>query len=292
MQLPPLVEMLRPFVSPKLGTAAAEIRLRAEHLADHQNMILASAREVWGHGSALKSPLRVGGTESGEVRGSGEGRRSFIIEAEERVRRSIGDVVAKAKRSGKSIGDTSRENKGSRGGDPTCTEEITDLIPPRVAYLLISPLRGVVSHLATMSLMPTHLPSLPKFRLPFQQKKEQDRSNDLRPSLDHAPDPTGVDSEAESLAELKLVRNPTLAAFGDHDVFVSSHKLRAWTKRMQEVQGSRFQAVEVSSAGHFWIEEKVLGKLIGLVAGFSAGLVEEGEVWTGVEAEARQRATG
>ena len=298
MQLPPLVEMLRPFVAPELGTAAAEIRLRAEHLAEHQNAILASVREAWGHGSRLRSPgLRVGGTESGEVRGSIEGRRSLILEAEERIRKSFGDVVAKTKRARKSVDGAVRgkkvdgdegvvveeEEEGEQRRGHACLEEATDLVMPRVAYVLVSPLQGVISHLASMSILPTHLPSLPKLRNPFVRKREDDKN----PEPDNSKKPPHPDSDANSstpdspadtdLAELKLVRNPTLAAFGDRDVFVAANKLRVWAKRLQEVPGSRFHAVEVSSAGHFWVEDRVLGKLAGLVDGFTGGLIEEGE---------------
>ncbi|PKS08679.1 hypothetical protein jhhlp_004732 [Lomentospora prolificans] len=282
MQLPPLVEMLRPFVSPELGTAAAEIRVRAEHLADHQNMILASVREAWGRGSRLKSPLRVGGTESGEVRGSVEGRRSLMIEAEEKIRKSIGEVVAKTKRVRKTDDGVSRGKRTEETEEVVeeverghaCADEVVDLVVPRAAYVLVSPLQGIISHLASMSIVPAHLPSLPKLKIPFRQKKEEKTATQKPPGV--AAETSFSNSTTEmNLAELKLVRNPTLAAFGDHDVFVPAHKLRSWAKRMQEVPGSSFHAVEVSSAGHFWVEERVLEKLSGLVAGFTGSLVEE-----------------
>lgn len=58
--------------------------------------------------------------------------------------------------------------------------------------------------------------------------------------------------------EVKLTVDPTLAVFGDDDVFVSIKKLRAWSERLAETrigkggEDSRFRYVEVGGAGHFW----------------------------------------
>lgn len=258
--LPPLPALLAPFETPELGSASAEIRLRAEHLADIERGVLARAKaalkERGGASPRRSAGIRVGGTESGEVRKSGDGRRSFMGGTEERIRRSIGDVVGRRRRreSGEGEGREGREVKGPR------RLEGVGLVVPRPAYLLVSPLQGVITHLATMSFLPS------KFSLPFRSPS---RHNDPRETTPPNEQRTEMFPE-----DHKLTENPTLAIFGDRDGFVPASRLRAWAARMQGVRGSRFHAVEVSTGGHFWIEEGVLGKLVGAVRGFSGGLLE------------------
>lgn len=258
--LPPLPTLLAPFDTPELGSAAAEIRLRAEHLADIERGVLARAKAALkerGGASPRRSGIRVGGTESGEVRRSGDGRRSFMSGTEERIRRSIGDVVGRRRR--RESGEENGESKEVKG--PRRLERI-ELLLPRTAYLLVSPLQGVITHLATMSFLPS------KFSLPFRTIFHHNEP--------HESDPLSDEQRKEmSPEDRKLTENPTLAIFGDRDGFVPASRLRAWASRMQAVRGSRFHAVEVSTGGHFWIEEGVLGKLLGAVRGFSAGLLEE-----------------
>jgi pimeloyl-ACP methyl ester carboxylesterase len=54
--------------------------------------------------------------------------------------------------------------------------------------------------------------------------------------------------------EMKLTVDPTLAVFGDDDVFVSVKRLRSWADRLSEAsKGSgKFRYAEISGAGHFW----------------------------------------
>lgn len=113
-------------------------------------------------------------------------------------------------------------------------------IVPRPAYLLVSPLQGLVTHLATMSLVPSVFAG---------QKPRQ-----------------------EDDAEAKLVRNPTLAVFGGKDIFVPAGKLRAWVARLSSQPASQFQGHEIGSAGHFWAEEGVLDSMLDLVCDFAGKL--------------------
>lgn len=132
---------------------------------------------------------------------------------------------------------------------------IEGLVRPTPAYILVSPLQGIITNLATMS-----------------------RS---LASVDPA-------------AEAKLWQNPTLAVYGNQDVFVSAAKLREWTARMTDseqpqqgdgkkrampergIRESRFEGREIAGAGHFWIEEGVLGQMMGWVDQFVRGLMSEG----------------
>ncbi|KAH8124883.1 phosphatidylinositol-glycan biosynthesis class S protein-domain-containing protein [Trichoderma asperelloides] len=119
---------------------------------------------------------------------------------------------------------------------------VSGFIMPRPAYLLVSPLQGLVTHLATMSLVPSVF---------ARQKPRQ-----------------------EDEAEAKLVRNPTLAVFGDGDIFVPVGKLRAWVGRLSSQPGSQFQGHEIGSAGHFWAEEGVLNSMLDLVCDFAYKLYD------------------
>lgn len=272
-QLPGLATMQAPFSTPATGSPAAEIRHRAEHLAAAQNAALGEARTALqvskGNGNTA-SPrrslgVRVGGDE--DIRRShesGGGRRSLSLEVEERFRRG----VAKARRGG-------RHGKGEEQQRPAPAGEGDDRLPApvdppryRAAYLLVSPLQGVVTNLATMS-----------FPNPFLRRR---RSKKGKPAAlpraaanDDAQEPSGDGDPVSAEGEQKLVRNPTLAVYGDQDVFVSARKLREWARRLEGAADSRFRAHEVSTAGHFWTEERVLYVMRDAVTTFAEGLLAE-----------------
>jgi hypothetical protein len=251
-RMPPLYAILQPFTSPAAGSDAAEVRLRAQHLAEQQNVVLASARAAMmerGIRSPSKRRVRVGGDEAGSPRKSHDshGRRSFSFD-EDRIRRGVHDLVAKA-RSGRHgqklfhapIDGTSRTATPPQPQLDEKLADISDLATPRSAYLLVSPLQGLVNHLATMSLVPS---ALSKNKEPHELEAEE-----------------------------KLVRNPTLAIFGDNDVFVAVQRLRTWTKRLQGRKDSLFLGREVTSAGHFWVEEGVVNQMRDDVATFADELL-------------------
>lgn len=177
--------------------------------------------------------MRVG--ESGSRSPRGHGRRSLSLDdAEERLRRGVHDFMAKTRhRHGVSPSPRATPAPPAVPADVTLPS-VTDLVHFRPAYLLISPLQGIITHLATMSRTP-----------------------------------------GDGAAEAKLRQNPTLAVYGDGDVFVPAGKLRAWTARMEGAERSRFRGNEIEGAGHFWIEEGVFDRMMGLVAGFARELVNE-----------------
>jgi pimeloyl-ACP methyl ester carboxylesterase len=95
----------------------------------------------------------------------------------------------------------------------------------KTGYLLVSPLQGWVNALATM----------------WSSKS------------------VGKDKIREN--EMKLAIDPTLALFGDSDVFVSVKRLRAWAEKLADAgKGSRsqFRRREVANAGHFWHDHEAL----------------------------------
>lgn len=250
--LPSLDAILQPFITPEPGSNAAQIRLRAQHLAEEENLVLGSARAAMLERSAPRSSskrgVRIGGDEPGSPRKSYEshGRRSFSIDAEEKFRRGVNELIAKAKSGRHGRRPFSRESKEPVEAEAPPADEslakIPDLIRPRPAYLLISPLQGLVTHLATLSLVPSAL--------------------------------TKTKAPEDMAAEEKLVRNPTLAVYGDNDVFVSADKLRAWKERMEARQASQFRGEEIATAGHFWVEEGVLYRMRDLVGEFTDKLLE------------------
>ncbi|KAK2017207.1 hypothetical protein LZ32DRAFT_40888 [Colletotrichum eremochloae] len=268
-QIPPMAQILAQFKLPPAGSAAADIRLRAQHLAEQQNLILASARAA-----STMSPrkkyfgMRVGGDEdtqrrSHEARRSvSETRRSFSIDAEDKIRRGVNDLLAKTKRhhhKGAAVAQEKLETIPSNHEISVVVEEVANLTPVRPAYLLISPLQGVITNLATMSF----LPAVPGRGLFSRAGKARDQG---------AP---AFTSGHRQMSESKLIENQTLALFGDRDGFVPVAKLRTWAARLEGIEGSQFHGEEVASAGHFWTEGKVAQVLRDKVCDFAARLLQE-----------------
>ncbi|KAK1970825.1 hypothetical protein LY78DRAFT_201634 [Colletotrichum sublineola] len=268
-QIPPMAQILAQFKLPPAGSAAADIRLRAQHLAEQQNLILASARAA-----STMSPrkkyfgMRVGGDEdtqrrSHEARRSvSETRRSFSIDAEDKIRRGVNDLLAKTKRhhhKGAAVAQEKLETIPSNHEISVVVEEVANLTPVRPAYLLISPLQGAITNLATMSF----LPAVPGRGLFSRAGKARDQG---------AP---AFTSGHRQMSESKLIENQTLALFGDRDGFVPVAKLRTWAARLEGIEGSQFHGEEVASAGHFWTEGKVTQVLRDKVCDFAARLLQE-----------------
>ncbi|KAK0716692.1 hypothetical protein B0T21DRAFT_415403 [Apiosordaria backusii] len=275
-QLPDIEAVMALFEAPENGTPAAEIRLRAEHLAEKQNTTLASLRAA---SQNAGSPRRAGGLRVGGFEDNHrplEPRRSLSVELEERIRHGIEELMAKTKKGHKASQST--EGRGTRGQDatgeatePTSKQDAADHLPPilgltqyRPAYLLVSPLQGVVTNLVTMS-VPTPISSLARKawnRLPAKPGKKAHTPPETQKSVADNP-------------ETKLVQNDTLVIYGDSDIFSPVRKLRTWTSRLQAVPNSKFRAHEVSSATHFWAQAKVAQTLRDAVMVFAESLLVE-----------------
>jgi hypothetical protein len=277
---------------------AADVLLRATHLAETQNTVLGSAAQAAAAmrpgGSpteaqprrSLAGTLRVGGDEdcsSPKRRASHESgiRRSISAaaeEAEDKIRRGVAEVVRRASGKGKKPHKKATKEDDEHAGegheknvqDQKHAEqaEVPELPQWTPAYLLVSPLQGLITSLATMS-----------FGNPFGKKKSEAADSDPGPTrrasshsqLRGSNEEEDVGVAAES--ELKLVRNPTLAVYGDRDVFVAAKKLREWGARLERRPESRFRAHEISTAGHFWIEERVAYVMRDAVKTFADGLL-------------------
>lgn len=256
-QLPVLADILETFASPEAASAAALIRIRAESLASRQSVLLRSARaailEHRKHGSTTHHGLRVGGDDAGSSpRKSFEysERRSFSMDMEEKLRKGMEDILHATRhprhphKPTTTAGTQNTQRHTESTTPPGRLPTVDGLTIPRPAYLLVSPLQGLVGHLASMSLVPSA----------WARAK----------------------SSAEEAAEGKLTSSPTLAIYGDSDVFTPKQRLQSWVQERQEVPNSSFRGEEIASAGHFWVEEGVLSQMIKLVDDFSRGLLETG----------------
>lgn len=257
-QLPAILGgIIAPFQSPLPESAAAEIRLRAKCLAEQQNEIMKKnfaslvryhkqqRPRSLGADDILRSPkmrggVRMGGEEDPR-RASHDSRRSrnSTIDDMDVVRRSIdrvrsvtknGRFSPKRKGSSRSFASSHKGvSETSLGKDEdfqSMPTKVLEVIPGienefQTAYLLVSPLQGWVNTLATMGIA--------KF--------------------------LGKDKPYET--DKKFAIDPTLAIFGDDDLFVSVKKLRTWAGKLTG-PGESFRYKEVANAGHFWHDHEAL----------------------------------
>jgi len=312
--LPPHHDIIEPLSQPLAGSSAAEIRLRAQHLAESQNTVLGSARTAAlarHHGQKPTSRrkslgMRVGGDED-RTRKSHDSRRSFSLDAEEVIRKGVADLMAKGlgrhhhhhnKKDSGGHQDAAKSPgvaPGESGQSPAKHDEtdrlpaVPGLVTPRVAYLLVSPPQGLLTNLATLSL--PSMPLLSRRRTPSQRKASG--PSDERQSQSTSASGSGagigephVTSATISPAEAKLAENPTLAVYGDADAFLSTRRAREWAARLREMPGSRFRAHEVSTAGHFWREGRTAYVLREMVNAFADELLRGEEASTALETAA------
>ncbi|KUJ18724.1 uncharacterized protein LY89DRAFT_717275 [Mollisia scopiformis] len=284
--LPPiLTSLLTPFQTSSPGSAYAEIRLRSSSLAASQNLYIKSTissllsthrRGRSLYADSLASPklrkssggVRMGGEEDLR-RASHESHRSrssFAVEAEEIVRKSVDRVRSIGKHhrndsyekrfsprrqntqgsvtSQKSVGGESvfsNETDGGGGGE----EEDRQVEKCK-------PIPALGQDIQTAYLLVSPL---------------QGFVHGLA---------TMFSAKLCAEHEVKLTVDPTLAIFGDDDVFVSIKKLRAWAKRLNGSgsgkEESRFRFVEVGGAGHFWHDRGAVRILQDEVKGFLKAL--------------------
>lgn len=215
MQLPPIEVINERFAHVSQGTTEAEIRLRASSLAAQWNKGAQLYYEMH-RGESLKTPnvhencpsprsLAMGGYESepGSTRPSHESRRSL-----DAFRRSL-------ERSHIHLGRRISGDVPNMAVTPPHLAP-TQLVPPRICYLLVSPLLPPISKLAM--LFSTHA-------------KSDSGGNEVN---------------------TKLTSHHTLAIYGDKDVFTSRKKLRVWAVTLWRRHSSLFRFHEVVGAGHFW----------------------------------------
>lgn len=227
--LPAIDAILEKFTNIANGSVEAEIRLRAQSLSTQWNKEAHESRVGQGlranHKLGGSSRISFGGeeTEPGSRRTSWESRRSLDV-----IRRS---------------GDRSRKlilrTQCAQVETPNEARfDFTKIPEPQTCYLLISPLLPPISLLLTM---------FSKLSGPSQFKDDACSSQSKR--------------KTSSTTEEQLVNHPTLAIYGDSDLFMSRKILRKWAEGLSERPSSMFRFREISGAGHFWQEEGVDAKM-------------------------------
>ncbi|KAI9664415.1 MAG: hypothetical protein M1829_005808 [Trizodia sp. TS-e1964] len=230
-QLPRTDEILERFSSVAKQSTEAEIRTRASQLSSRWNreerarFEVRRARAGRTRSSLPGSPQSVvlcgDDTDTTRPRLSRDSRRSL-----DSVRRSI---------------DFSRRSLNSRRqakdklttDDASIEEKLEDIhIPlPKTHYLLVSPLLPPISMFVTF-FSDVGLRQLALSFFPSRRKNTNDSADDMQ-----------------------LVEHPTLAIFGDNDMFTSHRKLKCWADDLSRMPTSKFSYKDVQGAGHFWHEK-------------------------------------
>lgn len=219
--LPAIDAILEKFTNIAKGSVEAEIRLRAQSLSTQWNKEARESRMCQG----LRANHKLGGeeTEPGSRRTSRESRRSLDV-----IRRSV---------------DRSRKLK-LRTQCPqveTLNEahlDFTKIPEPQTCYLLISPLLPPISLLLTMF----------------------SKLSGSSPFKDDAGSSQSKRKTSSTMGE-QLANHPTLAIYGDSDLFTSRKNLRKWAEGFSERPNSMFRFREIGGAGHFWQEQGVDAKM-------------------------------
>ena len=243
-RLQPMTSIIQRIESAEMGTAGAEIILRAHTLAKQTRH---SLEEMYSpsspRGRQLKpedaatsptkrigaSPITMGGeeTDPSDRRRSRDSRRSIDL-----VRKSVempNRIKARIKRNSTPGASSSRDKSSETPITPiSAALESTPAVDTR--YLIISP----VLLPFTQVLCPPGPPGLPGLR----------RS-----------------ATADSNVGTFFLQNPTLAIFGSADGFTSGRRLKAWAQKMSKDTSSSFGWYQIDGAGHFWREAGVMQAL-------------------------------
>lgn len=237
-RLPSVEAMTKRFQDAPLGTAAAEVIIRARILAKHTlqttqdvqcpiNPRERTSNPTETTTSPAQSPrasaMLTGGEESdsSNQRRSRDSRRSAdVVRSTMDVHRRIGILLRKH---------SDKSDKSKHETNPSIDDGLTPVV--RVRYLLISPVL-----LPFTSILCPPGPPASMFR------------------------PRGIlaDGNAGSL----FLQRPTLILFGSSDGFTSGRRLRAWAEKYARTSGaSDFRWEQINSAGHFWREDGVMAAL-------------------------------
>jgi pimeloyl-ACP methyl ester carboxylesterase len=215
--LPPVSTILHPFSPAPAGSAADEILLRSRKLADQSSLEWINLAQ-----SHERERTIIKGHEVKlPVIMGGEETNPEVRRSSRDVRRSL-DGGRRAGL-GSRLRSLSLRRRRDEGLATTPQEAKTSapLTTPRIRYLLISPLTPPISTLAA-------------------------------PALCHKLWGMGREGNQATVGT-----HPTLAVYGDKDVFASAKKTRDWSEQLEAVPGSSFSGVEISGAGHFWVEQGV-----------------------------------
>ncbi|RKF60097.1 putative alpha beta-hydrolase [Erysiphe neolycopersici] len=218
MSLPATIEsILAPFHVPSLDSIHGKIRLQAKNLAKWRKFSYVSPKYLNKiHRSAkstsfdMKRPEKI----SNDIRSSDRQRKS----SPDSLRSNRSPVFPDRYRSQDSVHNLSvNELPKSKKILPE-NQEYWNI---NVAYLLVSPLQGIVCDLLTL--------------WSFKSWRQRNTLSDK---------------------DIKLKLNQTLAIYGEDDVYVSSKSIRNWAEKLAMPENgqemSQFKFVEIAGAGHFW----------------------------------------
>ncbi|RKF82113.1 putative alpha beta-hydrolase [Golovinomyces cichoracearum] len=253
MSIPARIQtILSPFQNPPVDSIYARIRQKAKDLASQQSHIIFLQFQNLSHShesSLLFSSDYQGKRPKSKIGAPNEARLETRMHPQDgRVEKNFNEI----RLTFRSRSSSSLEFKTSGYANPpdrqrssfsTCNslvDNITNLRVKRqpiemvgddisIAYLLVSPLQGILCDLLTL--------------WTYRSWRERNVLTEL---------------------DLKLQTNPTLAIYGDSDVFVSVKSLRNWAKKLQTCEGeetSQFQQSEIAGAGHFWHDSQSVERL-------------------------------
>ena len=250
-RLPPVPAIIQRLETAEMGTAGAEIILRARTLAKqtrqaHEELQSPSSprgRQLRPDDAATSptkqrigaSPITIGGeeTDPSSRRRSRDSRRSMDL-----VRKSVEmpqRIKAQIRRSS-----TPRVVSGSEKENATPISPSSESGPKVITrYLVISPVILPFTH--------TLCPPGPLTSVPGWRGHQSTNTN----------------------AGALFLGNPTLAIFGSTDVFTSSRRLKAWAEKMSKNSKFAFDWNEVDGAGHFWREGNAMQALQEKVAAWT-----------------------
>ncbi|KAK3719534.1 hypothetical protein LTR37_004392 [Vermiconidia calcicola] len=239
-RLPPMSAIIQRMESAEIGTAAAEIVLRARTLSNQTKNTLRTSNSPTGpRGRQLTpidattsptkrngaSPIVMGGeeTDPSARRRSRDSRRSMDL-----VRKSV-DVPHRIRaRMGRSSGpqlvtghDVQEPSSAVSQSSPSIT----------IRYLFISPVLLPFTHTLSPPGPPSFTPGMRKL------------------------------AAADKGGGIAFLQNQTLVLFGSADGFTSAGRLRVWAEKMARDSKSSFEWAEVKDAGHFWREAGVMQQL-------------------------------
>lgn len=264
LKVPTLETILVSFGSPLIHTAAADIRLRAQHLAEQQSTILstpASPRKSLG--------MRVGGVDDDLPRKSHDKpHRAHSIDREDRIRKGVHELLERTKLIHHHHHHSKKHDAENKSTNPheahveKSMQVVEDMTAFNCAYLVVSPPHGLMSNLATMTL-PNPFAGWPSRKSRQPHKSVSDDANQAQ---------TAVSESAGDAGDAKLVQNPTLAVYGDADAFLALRKIRDWAAKLDSTPDSAFHYLEVAGAGHFWVEDDSFYRLRDAVEEFAGGL--------------------
>lgn len=254
-RFPPTIDIVRRFETAEVGTAAAEIILRARTLAKQtrQASLFEQQSPASPRGRSLKpeqsptspskrvSPMTVGGeeTDPSDRRRSRDSRRSVdVIRKSVEVPQRIRAHIKHRQVSGESA------HVHAESKTPTCQIPHPAIGGPgapevSTSYLFISPVL-----------------------LPF--------SSTLLPP--GAPTSGLNMGKADAGAPKQYLQHTTLAVFGSNDAFTSSKRLKHWAGKQEGEAQAQFSWSEIDGAGHFWGEPGVLKALQQRVVEWTKGL--------------------